>query len=213
MASDFPKDPRTPDHRILDAAVSLFARKGFAAVGVREIAREAGVNVSMISYYYGGKLGLLKAMTKEFFDRYAWIFHGTDDESLPAEEGVRILVRKLVEFVRANEDLTMVMLTEHAMDNAEITDLRAERIRGLLGTIGGIVSKFGLDPSDAAKLSMIGPSLVGMITMHFRIRPTIESAFNARIDNAYYESYVKTIGTLFLRGIEGIAAEQRQGEE
>ena len=34
--------------RILDIAIVLFAQKGYSAVGVREIAKEANVNVSMI---------------------------------------------------------------------------------------------------------------------------------------------------------------------
>ena len=56
--------------RILDAAISLFAQKGHAAVGVREIARVANVNISMISYYYEGKIGILKAIIERFHDSY-----------------------------------------------------------------------------------------------------------------------------------------------
>jgi len=46
--------------RIFDAAKSLFARKGYAAVSVREIAKKAKVNISMLNYYYGGKIGILR---------------------------------------------------------------------------------------------------------------------------------------------------------
>ena len=48
--------------RIFEAALALFARKGYAAVGVREIAKHANVNISMINYYYGEKAGILKAI-------------------------------------------------------------------------------------------------------------------------------------------------------
>lgn len=41
--------------KIINSAAYLFSRKGFAGAGVREIAARAGVNISMISYYYGGK--------------------------------------------------------------------------------------------------------------------------------------------------------------
>jgi AcrR family transcriptional regulator len=208
-----PKESKAPDLRIRDAGTSLFARKGFAGVGVREIAKEANVNVSMISYYFGGKLGILKAMATDFFDRYSQIITGTDDESIPAEECVRALIRNLVKFVRDNEDLTMVMLTDRAMDSPDMAALRIERVQGLLGTIQHVVSRFGLDPRDTAKLSMIGPSLIGMIVTNLRLRRTIESVFKATVDDTYYDQYVQTIGTLFLRGIEGIAAEQQGGRE
>ena len=44
--------------RILDAALAEFADKGYAGARVREIARRAGVNTQLISYYFGGKEGL-----------------------------------------------------------------------------------------------------------------------------------------------------------
>lgn len=46
---------------ILDAARTQFAAKGFAGVSMRAIAREAGVDVSLISHYFGDKAGLLVA--------------------------------------------------------------------------------------------------------------------------------------------------------
>jgi AcrR family transcriptional regulator len=47
---------------VLEAAERLFAERGFAAVSLREIAREAGVAVSSVPYHYGDKLGLLRAI-------------------------------------------------------------------------------------------------------------------------------------------------------
>ena len=41
------------DKKILYSAEKLFADKGFAATSTRDIAKSAGVNVSMISYYFG----------------------------------------------------------------------------------------------------------------------------------------------------------------
>lgn len=40
---------------ILDVAESLFAEKGFEAVSVRDISKEAGINIAMVSYYFGSK--------------------------------------------------------------------------------------------------------------------------------------------------------------
>jgi AcrR family transcriptional regulator len=44
--------------RILDSAVRLFARKGFAATSVREIVQEADVTNPMLYYYFDSKEGL-----------------------------------------------------------------------------------------------------------------------------------------------------------
>lgn len=46
---------------ILDAARALFSEMGYDAVGTRDIARRAGVNVALINRYYGSKAGLFAA--------------------------------------------------------------------------------------------------------------------------------------------------------
>lgn len=48
--------------QILDNAERLFADKGYDGTSVRDIADEAGVNVAMISYYFGSKEKLLEAL-------------------------------------------------------------------------------------------------------------------------------------------------------
>jgi AcrR family transcriptional regulator len=52
-------------HRLLHTALRLFAQKGFAKTSTREIAREAEVNISAISYYFGDKEGLYAATFNE----------------------------------------------------------------------------------------------------------------------------------------------------
>ena len=47
---------------ILDAAERLFGNRGFEGTSVRDIAQEAGVNLAMISYYFGSKEKLLEAL-------------------------------------------------------------------------------------------------------------------------------------------------------
>jgi len=48
--------------RLLDAGLTLFADKGFAQTSTREIAQTAQVNVAAISYYFGDKEGLYRAV-------------------------------------------------------------------------------------------------------------------------------------------------------
>jgi AcrR family transcriptional regulator len=58
-----PRSGDTSDRRtaILDAARSQFAARGFAGTSMRSIATQAGVDVSLISHYFGGKDALLVA--------------------------------------------------------------------------------------------------------------------------------------------------------
>jgi AcrR family transcriptional regulator len=49
---------------ILNAAEELFAEKGFDGTSVRDIAHLAGVNLAMISYYFGSKEKLFEALVE-----------------------------------------------------------------------------------------------------------------------------------------------------
>ena len=50
---------------ILKIAEALFAQNGFNGTSVRDIAEAANVNISMISYYFGSKEGLMQALFQE----------------------------------------------------------------------------------------------------------------------------------------------------
>jgi AcrR family transcriptional regulator len=47
---------------ILQVAERFFAEKGFDGTSVRDIAKEAGVNIAMISYYFGSKEKMLESL-------------------------------------------------------------------------------------------------------------------------------------------------------
>ena len=51
---------------LLKAASRVFAKNGFDGTTVKQLADQAGVNISMVSYYFGGKAGLYKTMLETF---------------------------------------------------------------------------------------------------------------------------------------------------
>ena len=60
------KDRAATEARILEAARIVFAQRGYDAAGLREVAEVAKANLSLISRYFGGKEGLLIALTDQF---------------------------------------------------------------------------------------------------------------------------------------------------
>lgn len=55
--------------KILSAATKLFAHKGFDAVSVREICKEANANLCLISYHFGGKQELYNAIIDDLIEK------------------------------------------------------------------------------------------------------------------------------------------------
>lgn len=92
------RDVAATRERLLDAARSLFAEHGFEDVTVRDICREAGANLALVSYYFGDKHGLYLAIVN---DAITWVREFNEAAmSAPAgssaEERLRRFVRALL---------------------------------------------------------------------------------------------------------------------
>ncbi|WP_020537774.1 TetR/AcrR family transcriptional regulator [Lewinella cohaerens] len=82
----------TKKERILEAALELFAKQGFAATSTNAIAKKAGVSEGLLFKHFGNKQGLLEALLKEGEERVAVL-------ALPivAEENPQEVLRKYIE--------------------------------------------------------------------------------------------------------------------
>jgi AcrR family transcriptional regulator len=198
-----------PQQRILRAAVLLFAQKGYAAVGVREIANQAGVNISMISYYFDGKAGILKSIMEDFFREYLKVFDVADAESKPPDVCAREVVGNLVRFIRNNLELASVGYNELALEMPEIASLKSENVLKMIERAGWLIQRLGLDPADRFRIGIIGPSFFSVVMMHFRIRHIQRKVFGFRLDDAFYEEFTEAVTNLLLYGLLGLTAEQK----
>ncbi len=207
MSSEAIDNPR---QRIFDAAVALFAKKSYDGVGVREIAGAADVNISMISYYYGGKGGILKSIIDEFHSKYYQaIVHVISEEQTP-EDSVRLIIKGIVDFIRHNSDLAVVSFNTLPLDIPEIADIRTEKVKSLIKGVSDLFRRFSLDPDDPLQVIAIGPSILGIVLAHFRLRPVQAQIFGLEFDDSFYEKYAGLISTFCLRGITGIAELNRK---
>lgn len=60
-----PKNASTTRDAILQAARARFLQNGYDTVGLRDVAADAGVDVALVSRYFGGKEGLFNAVLAE----------------------------------------------------------------------------------------------------------------------------------------------------
>ncbi len=63
--------------RILDAAKTIVAERGFAKLTMAEVEKESGANRALVAYYFGSKAGLVSALVDSLFQ---------DSSSEPVEE-------------------------------------------------------------------------------------------------------------------------------
>ena len=64
------RDPERTKARLLEAARQQFSQRAYPYVGVRDIAAQAGVDVSMAFRYFGSKEGLFEAAFASSFDAF-----------------------------------------------------------------------------------------------------------------------------------------------
>ncbi|MDO8769644.1 MAG: CerR family C-terminal domain-containing protein [Burkholderiaceae bacterium] len=84
-------------NRLLDAALALFAEKGFSKTSTREIALAAQINSASISYYFGDKAGLYKAVFTDPRCHPSMPAEQIDDASQPLAWSLNNLMRSFVE--------------------------------------------------------------------------------------------------------------------
>lgn len=97
---------------ILRVATEMFAQHGYHGTSIREIARTAGVNVAAISYHFGGKDGLYRAVFRsEFFEEmelFDPVLHNITDERLRDPHQIYLILEgiygSLVDFTVQNPE-------------------------------------------------------------------------------------------------------------
>lgn len=148
------KDRAATEARILAAARTTFAKRGYDATGLREIAETAQANLSLISRYFGGKEGLLNALMNQFVlsrregglpypeqetlrnEIYHYL-HAKLDQDLRDEELVRLLIG------RSAIDADFRRKGRENMDGKADANFR-ERIVGLQ-TRGALIADVDID--------------------------------------------------------------------
>lgn len=102
---------------ILEQAEILFAKKGYNATSVRDIARAAKVNVAMISYYFGSKEKLMVALfTNRMKTAYALIEGLATNNELTAMQKIEMLVDSYVHKIISKKNFYRVSFVEQLIN-------------------------------------------------------------------------------------------------
>ena len=144
---------------ILDAALVEFGEHGYAGARTGAIARRAGVNAQLISYYFDGKEGLYKALTQRWRAG-----GGAPRPELPLAEVVAGYVRANLTSRSMTRLLLWEGLTGTGMDDTDlpffaemVADVRRRQERGEIAA--------DLDPT-AVLLTLFSAALAPTVLPH-----------------------------------------------
>ena len=113
---------------ILKSAEKLFAVKGFEASTVRDIADDAGVNLAMISYYFGSKEKMMESLFQERMNNTKLkVQQILSNEHISTFGKVEVMLDEYIKKVIENESFYKILLCEQVMKkNPEIIRMLRE---------------------------------------------------------------------------------------
>ena len=179
------------EEKIFEAATDVFIRKGKDGARMKEIADLAGINKSLLHYYFRSKEKLFNAVFEQIAEVMLRKLAPVFDEKLPLEEKVRFFFREHIAFLQQNPRLPGFILNE--------ANRNPERIRKLMDNInpGALWSTLIDKHSEEMKnynitentMPQIMTSMAAMSIFPFAARSVLEVMFEkAGVDfNTYTE--------------------------
>jgi AcrR family transcriptional regulator len=127
--------------QILTTAERLFSSNGFDGTSVRDIADEAGVNIAMISYYFGSKEKLMEALfarrSEDINMQIESLLHNEEMSSLQKMES---LVDSYIERVMQKQQFFKIMMCEQVINkNPAIIKLIGEMKKKNIESINKLI--------------------------------------------------------------------------
>jgi TetR/AcrR family transcriptional regulator, fatty acid metabolism regulator protein len=126
---------------ILDAAVRVFARQGFHACRVSDIADEAGVAYGLVYHYFGSKDEVLDTLFLERWNVMLSLIREVDAEAVPVREKLLAIASFIVDSYRHDPDLMKVIIVEVTRAANSFGQTHIGHIREAYELIGEIVAK------------------------------------------------------------------------
>ena len=103
----------TTQEKIIEAARTVFTKKGYSAARTRDIAEESGLNLALINYHFQSKDNLFKIVILEKFEMlFGMISPILSDTEISLEVKVETLVSNYTKLLLDNEHLPIFVLNE-----------------------------------------------------------------------------------------------------
>ncbi len=180
--------------QILEVAETLFAEKGFDGTSIRDISKEAKINVAMVSYYFGSKEKLLESLVLFKTSGLKEQLVNLIDEKLEPIEKINKLIDLYVNRLDCNRGIYRVLHFELAskkrvLELESFTEIKKGNLRSL-----ELIIQEGQDKGVFRKdvnIPLLTPTILGTF-FHFQMnKPFFEDLLNLKTEEAY-NNYVKT---------------------
>jgi AcrR family transcriptional regulator len=187
--------------KIIEAAEHEFANLGYEGASTREIARQAGVQHTMISYHFASKDGLWQAVV----DKLSGTFIALQRTRLEGLRGVdpktqlRLLLEEFIRYSAANLNLHKIMTMAAASSSprldAIVSDYLASYFKMIANLIQEVQEKDGFVKGDPNHLHYL---FIGAATRIFMQSPEVARITGrSPLDPDFVDQHVNLCLSLF----------------
>jgi len=169
------RDVASTRARLLDAAKDLFAERGFEDVTVRDICRAADVNLALVNYHFGDKLGLYFEVVNQAiasiraFNQQAM----NTPEGASAEERLRHFIRALLRrfFTFDSDAMWVHKLLQHELSRptSAATRIMEEAMAPRLRYLAAVVMELLDCPKKDPRVMQCVASVHGLCLVYSRM--------------------------------------------
>ena len=173
--------------RIIETAGNIFAELGFQNATVREICKQAGVNIAAINYHFGDKKGLYLAAIQygkdAAFQKYP--LDVRSDKLSSPEERLKEFVSRFVGRARECDEGEIPwlrkLIARELLRPTEGLDLVAEEVvKPIFKTLSAIVRELLGSKATEGTVKLCCASIVGQSLFFFHAQPMIKRLFPAK---------------------------------
>ncbi len=190
---------------LLEAAAAVLSEKSYQAMSIREIAEKAETNSAMISYYFGGKSGLVAAL---FTSSMEGVLSLADIDNefarLKPKNRTKSLFRLFVKIIASNPWMFRMIVDDLLNQNPEI---RSIMVKTIAGSSEQILTKFiAIQIRDgyfkkSIDRSLVKVSLLSLLAFPFLATPILKEAYNVDMASIDTNKWIKHSVKLFETGL------------
>ena len=138
-----PKAPEANRARILAAAITEFASRGFKGASMDAIAARTSTTRALINYYFGSKEKLYLAVLERVYAEIREAERLLDLDHLPPVEAIRRIVEFTYNYYVEHEDFVRLVVAENQARGRHMKKSEAMRTlnRPIVDTLGGVITR------------------------------------------------------------------------
>lgn len=179
---------------ILQIAETLFAENGFEGTSIRTIAKQAGINVAMVSYYFGSKEKLLEALIIYRTSDLKIQIENLSVEDLDPVEKINKMIELYVNRIRCNKGIYRILHFEFSSEEKEdkmkvLNEVRDRNLKSLETIIHEGQHK-GIFRKDII-IQLIPATILGTF-FHFNMNKTYFKKLLVLNTDEEFDHYIQT---------------------